>query len=118
MAVTLMTPIKKERGFWGWLTSFFWDSGPCTTTITYGSTTFKILDVEPYVALDRQSEVTPLKLEIGAEPKDRTRAEHEAFLAAIRGEREPLVSWREAMAVQRILSAIYESAERGEEVRP
>jgi predicted dehydrogenase len=76
-----------------------------------------IRDVEPYVALDRQMEVTPLELEIGDEPDDRTRAEHEAFLAAIRGQREPVVSWREALGVQRILSAIYESAERGEEVR-
>ena len=71
-----------------------------------------IRDVEPYVALDRQREVTPLDLAIGDEPEDRTRAEHEAFLAAIRGERQPAVSWREATGVQRILSAIYESAER------
>lgn len=76
-----------------------------------------VQDVAPYVALDRQQEVTALELEIGDEPQDRTRAEHEAFLAAIRGEREPAVSWREASGVQRILSAIYESAERGDEVR-
>lgn len=74
-------------------------------------------DVEPYVATDRQREVTPVELQIGDEPEDRTRAEHVAFLAAIRGEAEPAVTWREATVVQRLPNAIYESAATGAEVR-
>jgi predicted dehydrogenase len=74
-------------------------------------------DVEPHIALDRQQEVTPIELDIGDEPESRTMAEHGAFLDAIAGRGTPPVSWREALGVQRLLNAMYESAERGEEVR-
>lgn len=76
-----------------------------------------VQDVEPYATRERQSEVIPIPLEIAPEPADRTQAEHEAFVAAIRGERAPEVSWREALGVQRILAGIYASAEAGAEVR-
>ena len=75
-----------------------------------------VQDVEPYATRERQSEVIPIPLEIAPEPADRTQAEHEAFVAAIRGERAPEVSWREALGVQRILAGIYASAEAGAEV--
>ena len=74
-------------------------------------------DVAPFVALDSKSEVTPLALEIGVEPESRTAAEHQAFIDAIRGRVEPAVSWREALGVQRLLNAMYESSEAGAEVR-
>jgi predicted dehydrogenase len=76
-----------------------------------------VQDVEPYAALDHQREVTPVALELKAEPENQTQAEHEAFLCAMQGEEEPAVSWREATGVQRLLNAIYESAEAGVEVR-
>jgi predicted dehydrogenase len=56
-------------------------------------------------------------LDVAAELENRTPAEHVAFLAAIRGNMAPAVSWREALWVQRLLNAMYESAEAGEEVR-
>jgi predicted dehydrogenase len=74
-------------------------------------------DVASHVALDRQREVTPVVLDVAAELENRTPAEHVAFLAAIRGNMAPAVSWREALWVQRLLNAMYESAEAGEEVR-
>lgn len=76
-----------------------------------------VQDIEPRVMLDRQREVTPVHLDFGVEPESRTRQEHVAFLAAIRGQAEPAVSWREATGVQRLLNAMYESAETGAEVQ-
>ncbi|MBT6144424.1 MAG: Gfo/Idh/MocA family oxidoreductase [Gemmatimonadetes bacterium] len=76
-----------------------------------------VQDVAPHVALDRQQEVTPVELDMGAEPESRTMAEHIAFIDAIRGRSEPAVSWREALGVQRLLNAIYDSAQAGVEVR-
>jgi predicted dehydrogenase len=75
-----------------------------------------VQDVEPYVELENGEEVFAHDLELGEEPADRTVAEHEEFVAAIRGEGAPIVSLREAVGVQRILCGIYESAELGKEV--
>ncbi len=76
-----------------------------------------VQDVAPYAALDHQQEVTPVELDIDDEPENRTMAQHTAFLRALRGDTPPAVSWREAIGVQRILNAMYESAESGAEVR-
>ena len=53
----------------------------------------------------------------GEEPVDRTAAEHEEFIAAIEGKGEPVVRFKEALGVQRILGGIYASAEAGAEVK-
>lgn len=76
-----------------------------------------VQDVEPHVVIDRQREVTTLELDIADQGSNSTQAEHEGFLAAIRGDVEPVVSWDEAIGVQRLLNAIYESAAAGAEVR-
>lgn len=76
-----------------------------------------VQDVEPRIVLDRQREVTPVELACDTEPESRTQQEHVAFLAAMRGDAEPAVSWREALGVQRLLNAMYESAAQGAEVR-
>ena len=70
--------------------------------------------------------LTPV--EGGSETKEGTRdyilhvevpsmAEHEEFVAAIRGAGEPQVRFAEALAVQRILVGIDESSAQGREVR-
>lgn len=69
------------------------------------------------VELERKSEIVPCELEVEPDPEDRTAAEHEEFVAAIRGAGEPQVRFAEALAVQRILVGIYESAAQGREVR-
>jgi predicted dehydrogenase len=69
------------------------------------------------VELEKKSEIAPCELEVEPEPGDRTVAEHEEFAAAIRGQGEPQVRFKEALAVQRILAGIYESAAQGREVR-
>lgn len=69
------------------------------------------------VELEKKSEIVPHELEVESEPEDRTVAEHEEFVAAIRGQGEPQVRFAEALAVQRILGGIYESAAQGREVR-
>ncbi|HJP32999.1 MAG: Gfo/Idh/MocA family oxidoreductase [Candidatus Latescibacteria bacterium] len=76
-----------------------------------------VQSVEPYVALDRQQEVTPVDLVIGEEPENRTQAEHVAFIDVIRGRSSTVVTWDEAISVQRLVNGIYESAEAGAEVR-
>ena len=43
--------------------------------------------------------------------------QHEVFVDAIQGKGEPMVRFREALAVQRILSGFYQSADEGAEVR-
>ena len=48
---------------------------------------------------------------------DRTAAEQEEFIAAIEGKGEPVVRFKEALGVQRILVGIYASAEVGAEVK-
>ncbi|MSR81506.1 MAG: Gfo/Idh/MocA family oxidoreductase [Candidatus Latescibacteria bacterium] len=69
------------------------------------------------VELEKQSEIVPHELEVEADPENYTAAEHEEFVAAIRGAGEPQVRFAEALAVQRILVGIYESAAQGREVR-
>ncbi len=69
------------------------------------------------VELEKKSEIVPHQLKVEPDPEDRTVAEHAEFVAAIRGEGEPQVRFAEALAVQRILVGIYESAAQGREVR-
>ncbi|MCC7262371.1 MAG: Gfo/Idh/MocA family oxidoreductase [Candidatus Latescibacteria bacterium] len=69
------------------------------------------------VELERKSEIVPHELAADPDPQDRTVAEHAEFVAAIRGQGEAQVRFAEALAVQRILVGIYESAAQGREVR-
>ena len=73
-------------------------------------------DLEPYVELERGREV--VAHDLGVKPLEDVDyvAQHREFVAAIRESGEPLVRFREAVNVQRILVGMYESAERGEEV--
>lgn len=74
-------------------------------------------DAPPMVELDRGREVDPVELEHEPEPANAVLQEHVEFLAAIQGHGTPVVTFREALVVQRILVGLYESAERGGEVR-
>lgn len=69
------------------------------------------------VELEQKEKIVPLDLEVEPEPQNRTVAEHEEFIAAIQGRGEPVVRFREALVVQRILAGIYASAAQGSEVR-
>ena len=69
------------------------------------------------VELERGGEIEEEPLEFPEEPGNLYQAEHEEFLAAIAGRGEPLVRFWEALAMQKILTGIYESAEAGAEVR-
>jgi predicted dehydrogenase len=70
------------------------------------------------VELERKKDIVEEKLvPEGEEPVDRTAAEHEEFIAAIGGKGEPVVRFKEALGVQRILAGIYASAEAGAEVK-
>lgn len=74
-------------------------------------------NVPPLVELDRGREVIPVELEHDPEPEHAVRQEHVEFVAAIQGRGTPIVTFREALVVQRILVGLYESAERGVEVK-
>lgn len=76
-------------------------------------------DAEPFVQVwdPAVGEVVSVDLEIEPEADNRTLAQHKAFIAAIGGADVSLVSFREAINVQRIIEAIYASAESGAEVR-
>jgi predicted dehydrogenase len=91
------------------------------TNRNVGFEVFGVLGVakegNPVVELERQSEIVPHELEVEPEVEDRTAAEHEEFVAAIQGKGEPQVRFAEALAVQRILVGIYESAAQGRELR-
>ena len=69
------------------------------------------------VELERKKEIVEEKLVQEEEPADRTAAEHGEFIAAIEGNGEPMVRFRQALGVQRILVGIYESAQAGAEVK-
>ena len=74
-------------------------------------------DRPPLVELEEREKTIPIELESEPEPENHTIAEHQEFVAAIQGKREPIVTFEEALVVQRILVGIYESAEKGGEVR-
>ena len=74
-------------------------------------------DREPYLELEKGSEVYPVELTNEPEQGDGIRQEHVEFIDAIKGNGRPIVTFREALAVQKILVGVYDSAERGEEVR-
>jgi predicted dehydrogenase len=69
------------------------------------------------VELEERSTVVPLELPAPPEPEDATLAQHEEFVAAIQGRGEPLVRFREALVVQRLLMGVYASERSGAEVR-
>lgn len=73
-------------------------------------------DTEPYVELEEGREVVCLPPDYEPDPGNAYRREHVEFVEAIRGRGEPIVTFREAVAVQRILNGLYESAEIGSEV--
>ena len=76
-------------------------------------------DVDPLVQVwdPDAGEVVPVDLAIEPEGESRTLAEHRGFIDAIGGAEVPLVSFTEAINVQRIIEAIYALAESGAEVR-
>ena len=74
-------------------------------------------DCPPLIELEEKERIIPLELKSAPEPENRTLAEHQEFVAAIQGRGRPIVTFEEALTVQRILVGIYASAARGEEVR-
>ena len=76
-------------------------------------------DVDPLAQVwdPDAGEVVPVDLDVEEEQESRTLAEHRGFVAAIGGAEVPLVSFSEAINVQRIIEAIYTSAASGAEVR-
>ena len=73
-------------------------------------------DVAPYVELEEGTKVIPYEFNHEEEPDDAVRQEHVEFIDAIRGNGIPIVSFQEALTVQKILVGIYTSAESGKEV--
>ena len=73
--------------------------------------------VTPHVELEKGRELTPLTFDPDITWGECTRREHIEFLAAMRGEREPVVSFHQALAVQKIMCGLYASVEQGSEVR-
>ena len=76
-----------------------------------------IRDDSDEVELERGEEIVGERLEIEEGMGSPYRQEHAEFLAAIAGGEAPLVSRAEALAVMKIVSGIYASAEAGAEVR-
>lgn len=78
-------------------------------------------DCSPMVELEERDKIVPVELESAPEPEDATAEEHREFIAAIngrgQGQATPIVTFEEALTVQRILVGVYDSAARGEEVR-
>ena len=75
-------------------------------------------DRHPFVELERGREVIAFELDHDPEPEiDSYRLEHMEFIEVIQGQGRPLVTFREALVVQRILAGLYESAEQGREVK-
>jgi len=72
---------------------------------------------EPYLELEKGNDVYPVELTEEPELGNHIRQEHVEFLDVIKGKGRPIVTFREALAVQKILVGVYESAERGEEVK-
>ena len=59
----------------------------------------------------------PLILEHEPEHENRQAEQHRVFVEAMRGNMDPAVSFDEAIAVQKIVNGVYESATTGAEVR-
>jgi predicted dehydrogenase len=71
------------------------------------------------IELEDHDKIVPFDLDVEHDPTthgDRTVTQHEVFVDAIQGNGEPIVRFREALAVQRIVSGFYQSAEKGAEV--
>ena len=73
-------------------------------------------DREPCVELEEGREVVPYVLDCEPDPGNAYRREHLEFVEAIQSRGEPLVTFREALIVQRMLNGLYESAACGREV--
>lgn len=72
--------------------------------------------VTPHVELEDGKEILPHAFEEETGWGDHTRLEHKEFIAAIRGQGKPIVTFREALNVHKIMTGLYESAEQGREV--
>ena len=68
------------------------------------------------VELEERAKIVPTELDLEPETKNQYAAAHEEFIKAIQENGEPLVSYRDALIVFRLLVGIYESAEQGREV--
>ena len=77
----------------------------------------RVKEEDSLVELEDRDSIVPLKLEHEPEHENRLVEQHKVFLDAMNGEREPVVTFREAVEVQKIINGVYESAESGEEVR-
>ena len=69
------------------------------------------------VELEERENVRPVVLEHEPEHEKRQVEQHRVFVEAMKGNVEPAVSFDEAIAVQKILNGVYESAAAGAEVR-
>lgn len=72
--------------------------------------------VTPHVELEDGQDIIPQDFDEETGWGDHTRLEHEEFIAAIQGKGQPIVTFREALNVHRIMTGLYESAEQGREV--
>ncbi len=69
------------------------------------------------VEVEDREKVRPLILEHEPEHEDRQVEQHRMFVEAMKGNMDPAVSFDEAIAVQKIVNGVYESATTGAEVR-
>lgn len=69
------------------------------------------------VELEERELVKPLILQHEPEHQQRQVEQHRVFVEAMKGRMEPAVSFDEAIAVQKIVNGIYDSASAGTEVR-
>ena len=77
----------------------------------------RVKEEDCLVELEDRDRIIALKLEHEPEHENRLVEQHKVFLDAINGEREPVVTFQEAVEVQKIINGVYESAESGAEVR-
>lgn len=72
--------------------------------------------ITPHVKLEDGKEIIPHEFKEQTGWGDQTRLEHEEFITAIQGHGKPMVSFREALNVHKIMTGLYDSAEQGCEV--
>ncbi len=77
----------------------------------------RVKEDECIVELEEREKVTPLVLEHEPEHEKRQVEQHRVFVEAMKGNMDPAVSFDEAIAVQKIVNGVYESATTGAEVR-
>ncbi len=91
-------------------------SDPAGVEINAVEGVVRVKEHECVVELEERKKVKPLLLEHEPEPENRQVEQHRAFVEAIKGNASPVVSFEEAIAVQKIVNGVYESAESGAEV--